>query len=187
MAKACPVSRARATFFSPCGTLPLQPWARSPLPPTWGDTRAARDNVATSGATLSHGTSPTLFQHEERRDAQFKRQCRDSGGDTVAPGRSDMDTNDLLSHIRSGEGLVTEFKRRDGKPERDVCETICSFADCWGGNVSSSRTARRPASSGEKSSSCKTHASLDALGKTPSSRIGRQHLFSPAWPTWPRT
>lgn len=98
-----------------------------------------------------------------------------------------MDINDLLSHIRSGEGLVTEFKRRDGKHERDVCETICSFADCWGGNVSSSRTARRPASSGEKSSSCRTHASLDALGKTPSSRTGRQHLFSLARPTWPRT
>lgn len=98
-----------------------------------------------------------------------------------------MDTNDPLSHIRFGEGAVTEFKRRDGKPERDVYETTCSFADCWGGNLSSSRTARRPASSGEKSSSCKTHASLDALGKTLSSRTGRQHLFSPAWPTWTRT
>lgn len=98
-----------------------------------------------------------------------------------------MDTNDLLSHIRSGEGVVTEFKRRDGKPERDVYEIICSFADCWGGNASSSRTARRPASSWEKSSSCKTRASLDALGKTPSSRTGPQHLFSPARPTWPRT
>lgn len=64
-----------------------------------------------------------------------------------------MDTNDLLSHIRSGEGVVTEFKRRDGKPERDVCEIICSFVDRRGGNASSSRTARRPASSGEKSSS----------------------------------
>lgn len=40
-----------------------------------------------------------------------------------------MDTNDLLSHIRSGEGLVTELKCRDGKPERDVYEIICSFAD----------------------------------------------------------
>lgn len=187
MAKACPVSRARARFFSPCGTLPLQPWARSPLPPTWGDTRAARDNVATSGATLSHGPSPTLFRREERWDTQFKRQCRDSGGDTVAPGRSDMDDNDPLSHIRSGKGVVTEFKCRDGKPERDVYETTCSFADRRGGNASSSRTARRPASSGEKSSSCKTRASLDALGKTPSSRAGRQHLFSPAWLTWPRT
>lgn len=98
-----------------------------------------------------------------------------------------MDTNDLLSHIRSGEGLVTELKCRDGKPERDVCEAICSFADCWGGNVSSSRTARRPASSGEKSSSCKTHASLDAFGMTHSSRTGPQHLFSLARPTWPRT
>lgn len=98
-----------------------------------------------------------------------------------------MDDNDPLSHIRSGEGVVTEFKRRDGKPERDVCETTCSFAYRRGGNASSSRTARRPASSGEKSSSCKTRASLDALGKTPSSRAGRQHLFSPARPTWPRT
>lgn len=98
-----------------------------------------------------------------------------------------MDTNDLLSHIRSGEGLVTELKCRDGKPERDVYETTCSFADCWGGNLSSSRTARRPASSGEKSSSCKTRASLDALGKTHSSRTGPQHLFSPARLTWPRT
>lgn len=98
-----------------------------------------------------------------------------------------MDTNDLLSHIRSGEGLVTELKCRDGKPERDVYEIMCSFADRRGGNVSSSRTARRPASSGEKSSSCKTHASLDAFGKTPSSRVGRQHLFSPARPTWPHT
>lgn len=98
-----------------------------------------------------------------------------------------MDINDLLSHIRSGEGLVTELKCRDGKPERDVYEIMCSFADRRGGNVSSSRTARRPASSGEKSSSCKTHASLDAFGKTPSSRTGRQHLFSPARPTSPRT
>lgn len=98
-----------------------------------------------------------------------------------------MDANDLLSHIRSGEGLMTEFKRCDGKPGRDVYETTCSFADRQGGNLSSSRTARRPASSGEKSSSCKTHASLDALGKTPSSRTGRQYLFSPERPTWPRT
>lgn len=98
-----------------------------------------------------------------------------------------MDASDLLSHIRSGEGLVTEFKRCGGKPERDVYEIMCSFADRLGGNVSSSRTARRPASSGEKSSSYKTHASLDAFGMTHSSRTGPQHLFSPAWPTWPRT
>ncbi len=46
-----------------------------------------------------------------------------------------MDTNDLLSHIRSGEGVVTEFKCRDGKPERDVYEIFCSFVDRRGGNA----------------------------------------------------
>lgn len=64
-----------------------------------------------------------------------------------------MDTNDLLSHIRSGKGVVTEFKCRDGKPERDVYETTYSFADRRGGNLSSSRTAGKSAPSGAKSSS----------------------------------
>lgn len=40
-----------------------------------------------------------------------------------------MDANDLLSHIRSGEGLMTELRRCGGKPGRDVYEIICSFAD----------------------------------------------------------
>lgn len=46
-----------------------------------------------------------------------------------------MDANDLLSHIRSGEGLMTEFNRCGGEPERDVYETICSFANRQGGNA----------------------------------------------------
>ena len=46
-----------------------------------------------------------------------------------------MDVNDLLSHIRSGEGLMTEFKRCGGAPGNDVYETICSFANRQGGNI----------------------------------------------------
>lgn len=46
-----------------------------------------------------------------------------------------MDANDLLSHVRSGEGLMTEFKRCGGTPGSDVFETICSFANRQGGNI----------------------------------------------------
>lgn len=46
-----------------------------------------------------------------------------------------MDANDLLCHIRSGEGLMTEFKRCGGAPGSDVFETICSFANRQGGNI----------------------------------------------------
>ena len=46
-----------------------------------------------------------------------------------------MDANDLLCHIRSGEGLMTEFKRCGAAPGNDVFESICSFANRQGGNV----------------------------------------------------
>lgn len=46
-----------------------------------------------------------------------------------------MDANDLLCHIRSGEGLMTEFKRCGSAPGNDVFETICSFANRQGGNI----------------------------------------------------
>ena len=46
-----------------------------------------------------------------------------------------MDARDLLGHIRSGENLMTEFKRCGGTPERDVYETICAFANRQGGNI----------------------------------------------------
>lgn len=46
-----------------------------------------------------------------------------------------MDANGLLCHIRSGEGLMTEFKRCGGAPGSDVFETICSFANRQGGNI----------------------------------------------------
>lgn len=37
--------------------------------------------------------------------------------------------------IRAGEGLSIEFKRCGNKPEKDVFETICSFANRQGGNL----------------------------------------------------
>ena len=46
-----------------------------------------------------------------------------------------MNANDLLCHIRSGEGLMTEFKRCGAAPGNDVLESICSFATRQGGNV----------------------------------------------------
>ena len=39
----------------------------------------------------------------------------------------------LESYVRAGEGMNLEFKRCGGKVERDVYETICSFANRQGG------------------------------------------------------
>ncbi len=41
----------------------------------------------------------------------------------------------LESYIRAGEGMNLEFKRCGGKAERDVYETICSFANRQGGSI----------------------------------------------------
>jgi ATP-dependent DNA helicase RecG len=41
----------------------------------------------------------------------------------------------LESYIRAGEGVNLEFKRCGGKVERDVYETICSFANRQGGSI----------------------------------------------------
>ena len=46
-----------------------------------------------------------------------------------------MEASDLLGHIRSGEGLMTEFKRCGGTPGNDVYETVCAFANRQGGNL----------------------------------------------------
>lgn len=39
------------------------------------------------------------------------------------------------SYVRAGEGMNLEFKRCGGKVERDVYETICSFANRQGGSI----------------------------------------------------
>lgn len=41
----------------------------------------------------------------------------------------------LESYVRAGEGMSLEFKRCGGKVERDVYETICSFANRQGGSI----------------------------------------------------
>lgn len=41
----------------------------------------------------------------------------------------------LESYVRAGEGMNLEFKRCGGKVERDVYETICSFANRQGGSI----------------------------------------------------
>ncbi|MGN0261928.1 MAG: RNA-binding domain-containing protein [Eggerthellaceae bacterium] len=41
----------------------------------------------------------------------------------------------LKRYIAAGEGLNLEFKRCGGNPERDVFETICSFANRQGGSI----------------------------------------------------
>lgn len=46
-----------------------------------------------------------------------------------------MDARDLMAHVASGEGLMTEFKRCRTTPEHDTFETICSFANHQGGNL----------------------------------------------------
>lgn len=46
-----------------------------------------------------------------------------------------MDVEDLLLHVKSGEGISTEFKRCGNKVEDDTFETICSFANRQGGNI----------------------------------------------------
>lgn len=46
-----------------------------------------------------------------------------------------MDARDLMAHVASGEGLMTEFKRCRTTPEHDTFETICSFANRQGGNL----------------------------------------------------
>lgn len=42
---------------------------------------------------------------------------------------------DLLALIATGEGQTLEFKRCGHKPERDVFETICAFANRQGGTI----------------------------------------------------
>lgn len=46
-----------------------------------------------------------------------------------------MNRQELVTHIRAGEGISTEFKRCGNHPERDFFETVCSFANRQGGNV----------------------------------------------------
>ena len=46
-----------------------------------------------------------------------------------------MDKRELAAHIRSGEGISTEFKRCGNRPERDFFKTVCSFANRQGGNI----------------------------------------------------
>ena len=46
-----------------------------------------------------------------------------------------MDQQELVAHIRSGEGISTEFKRCGSHPEEDFFQTVCSFANRQGGNV----------------------------------------------------
>lgn len=41
----------------------------------------------------------------------------------------------LEGYVRAGEGMNLEFKRCGGKVERDVYETICSFANRQGGSI----------------------------------------------------
>lgn len=41
----------------------------------------------------------------------------------------------LESYIKAGEGMNLEFKRCGGKVEKDVYETICSFANRQGGSI----------------------------------------------------
>ena len=41
----------------------------------------------------------------------------------------------LENYIRAGEGMCLEFKRCGGKVEKDVFETICSFANRQGGSI----------------------------------------------------
>lgn len=46
-----------------------------------------------------------------------------------------MDAGGLNSLIRQGEGAHVEFKRCGSKPEADTFETICAFANRFGGSV----------------------------------------------------
>lgn len=46
-----------------------------------------------------------------------------------------MDHRELAAHLRSGEGISTEFKRCGNRPETDFFETVCSFANRQGGNI----------------------------------------------------
>ena len=46
-----------------------------------------------------------------------------------------MDARNIMAHVASGEGLMTEFKRFRTTPEHDTFETICSFANRQGGNL----------------------------------------------------
>lgn len=46
-----------------------------------------------------------------------------------------MDRRELAAHIRSGEGISTEFKRCGNQPGRDFFETVCSFANRQGGSI----------------------------------------------------
>jgi len=46
-----------------------------------------------------------------------------------------MDAGILKSILKAGEGARVEFKRAGGLPGRDVFETICSFANHFGGSL----------------------------------------------------
>lgn len=46
-----------------------------------------------------------------------------------------MDTRQLAETIELGENVNTEFKRCGSKPERDTFETVCSFANTFGGSI----------------------------------------------------
>ena len=46
-----------------------------------------------------------------------------------------MGYDELRLALQDGEGISTEFKRCGNKPESDVFETVCSFANRQGGNI----------------------------------------------------
>ena len=46
-----------------------------------------------------------------------------------------METRELDTVLRQGEGISIEFKRCGSLPERDTFESICSFANRQGGNI----------------------------------------------------
>ena len=46
-----------------------------------------------------------------------------------------MEYDELRLALQDGEGISTEFKRCGNKPESDVFETVCSFANRQGGNI----------------------------------------------------
>lgn len=46
-----------------------------------------------------------------------------------------MDAKQLTETLDLGENVSTEFKRCGSKPERDTFETVCSFANTFGGSI----------------------------------------------------
>ena len=59
-------------------------------------------------------------------------QCRDT---VACDTKGIMDQRELVAHIKSGEGISTEFKRCGNHPGEDFFQTVCSFANRQGGNV----------------------------------------------------